>query len=58
MSALTIDIQELVYPRLFGRFQDTILTPCFPFNAAEGFDLAVVGFIAPPLKFSPARSAP
>jgi hypothetical protein len=58
MSALTVDIQERVYPRPFRRFQNTVLTPYFPFNAAGGFDIAVVGFIAPPLKSSPARSAP
>jgi len=31
---------------------------CFPFGAADGFDAAAVGFIAPTLKLPPARSAP
>ena len=40
MSALTVDFQELVYPRPFSRFQDTVLALCFLVDAAEGFDTA------------------
>ena len=58
MSALTVDIQELVYPRPFSRFQNRVLALCFLVDAAEGFDTATIGFIAPTRKSSPARSAP
>ena len=55
MSALTVDIQELVYPSPFSRFQGTALAVCFLVDAAEGFDTVV---IAPTRKSSPARSTP
>ena len=58
MSALAVDIQELVDPPPFGRFRTTVLMSCFPFGAADAFDAAAVGFIAPTLKLPPARSAP
>jgi MFS transporter, AAHS family, 4-hydroxybenzoate transporter len=58
MSALAVDIQELVDPPPFGRFRTTVLTSCFPIGAADGFDTTAVGFIAPALKLPPARSAP
>ena len=58
MSALTVDIQELVYPSPFSRFQGTALAVCFLVHAAEGFDTAAIGFIAPTRKSSPVRSAP
>jgi hypothetical protein len=57
MSALAVDIQELVYPLPFGRFRSTVLTSCFPIDAADGFDTTAVGLIAPALKLPPARSA-
>ena len=41
----------------FSRFQNTVSVLGFPADA-EGFDTAAVGFIAPTLKLSPARSAP
>ena len=56
MSVLTVNFQKLVNPRPFSRFQNSVLG--FPADAAEGFDTAAVGFIAPTLKLSPARSAP
>ena len=58
MTVLTGDFQKLVNPRPFSRFQNTISVLRFPADAAEGFDTAAVGFIAPTLKLSPARSAP
>ena len=58
MSVLTVDFQKLVNPRPFSRFQNTVSVLGFPADAAEGFDTAAVGFIAPTLKLSPARSAP
>ena len=58
MSALTVDIQELVYPSPFSRFQGTALAVCFLVDAAEGFDTVAIVVIAPTRKSSPARSAP
>jgi hypothetical protein len=58
MSVLTVDSQKLVHPRPFSRFQNTVSVLGFPADAAEGFDTAAVGLIAPTLKLSPARSAP
>ena len=55
MSVLTVDFQKLVNPRPFSRFQNTVSVLGFPADAA---DSAAVGFIAPTLKLSPARSAP
>jgi len=42
----------------FSRFQNTVSVLGFPADAAEGFDTAAVGFIAPTLTLSPERSAP
>lgn len=58
MTVLTVDFQKLVNPRPFSRFQNTVSLLGFPADAAEGFDAAAVGFVAPTLKVSPARSAP
>ncbi len=57
MTVLTVDFQKLVNPRPFSRSQNTVSVLGFPADAAEGFDTAV-GFIAPTLELSPARSAP
>ena len=58
MTVLTVDFQKLVNPRPFSRFQNTVSVLGFPADAAEGFDTAAIGFIAPTPKLSPARSAP
>ena len=42
MSALTVDIQELVYPSPFSRFQGTALAVSFLVDAAEGFDTVAI----------------
>jgi hypothetical protein len=54
MSVLTVDFQKLVNPRPSSRFQNTVSVLGFPADAA---DSAAIGFIAPTLKLSPARSA-
>ena len=56
MFVLTVDFQKLVNPRPFSRFQYIVSVLGFPADAAEGFDTAAVGFIAPTLKLSPAGS--
>ena len=62
MSAATIDIQEFINSRPFSPFQIVVLTLCFLVVAADGFDTAAVGFIAPALRaqwnLSPAQLAP
>jgi hypothetical protein len=58
MTVLTVDFQKLVNLRPFSRFQNTVSALGFPADAAEVFDTAAVGFIAPTLKLLPARSAP
>ena len=49
-TAQTVDIQEFVNARPFTRFQITILMLCFLVVAADGFDTAAIGFIAPALR--------
>ena len=48
--AQTIDIQEFINARPFTRFQITVLVLCFLVVAADGFDTAAIGFIAPALR--------
>jgi MFS transporter, AAHS family, 4-hydroxybenzoate transporter len=45
-----IDIQEFINERPFTRFQITVLMLCFLVVAADGFDTAAIGFIAPALR--------
>ncbi len=62
MSVSTIDIQEFINSRPFGPFQIVVLALCFLVVAADGFDTAAVGFIAPALRtqweLSPTQLAP
>src|SRR5437899_9651568 len=62
MSASIIDVQEFINSRPFGPFQIAVLTLCFLVVAADGFDTAAVGFIAPALRaqwnLSPTQLAP
>jgi hypothetical protein len=58
MTVLTVDFQKLVNPRPFSRFQNTVSVLGFSADAAEVFDTAAAGFIAPTLKLFPTRSAP
>ena len=48
--AQTIDIQDFINARPFTRFQITVLVLCFLVVAADGFDTAAIGFIAPALR--------
>jgi AAHS family 4-hydroxybenzoate transporter-like MFS transporter len=61
-SPRTIDIQEFINSRPLSRFQLTVLVLCFLVVAADGFDTAAVGYIAPALraewKVAPAQLAP
>jgi AAHS family 4-hydroxybenzoate transporter-like MFS transporter len=49
-SASTIDIQDFINDRPFSRFQISVLVACFLVVAADGFDTAAIGFIAPALR--------
>jgi AAHS family 4-hydroxybenzoate transporter-like MFS transporter len=49
-AASTIDIQEFINARPFTRFQIMVLVFCFLVVAADGFDTAAIGFIAPALR--------
>ena len=48
MAPQTIDIHEFTNSRPFTRFQIMVLIFCFLVVAADGFDTAAIGFIAPP----------
>ena len=48
--AQTVDIQDFINARPFSRFQITVLILCFLVVAADGFDTAAIGFIAPALR--------
>src|SRR3954447_13538218 len=48
--AQTVDIQNFINARPFSRFQITVLILCFLVVAADGFDTAAIGFIAPGLR--------
>ncbi|SEK06655.1 MFS transporter [Paraburkholderia diazotrophica] len=45
----TVDVQHFIDSQRFSPFQWTILVLCFLVVAADGFDTAAVGFIAPSL---------
>ena len=55
----TVDVQAFIDSQRFSPFQWTILVLCFLVVAADGFDTAAVGFIAPSLvqDWGVARSA-
>jgi MFS transporter, AAHS family, 4-hydroxybenzoate transporter len=48
-SQRTLDVQTYIDENRFSRFQWMILALCFLVVAADGFDTAAVGFIAPAL---------
>src|SRR3982751_6288421 len=48
--AKPVTIQALINARPFTRFQITVLVLCFLVVAADGFDTAAIGFIAPALR--------
>jgi len=48
-STRTIDVQQYIDDQRFSPYQWTILILCFLVVAADGFDTAAVGFIAPSL---------
>lgn len=58
----TVDIQEFINSRPLSRYQLTVIILCFLVVAADGFDTAAVGFIAPALRaqwnVTPAQLAP
>ena len=49
-TAQTIDIHEFTNSRPFTRFQIMVLIFCFLVVAADGFDTAAIGFIAPTIR--------
>ncbi len=61
-SAGTVDVQVFINSRPLSRFQLTVIILCFLVVAADGFDTAAVGYIAPALraewKVTPAQLAP
>ncbi len=58
----TINIQDFINSRPLSRYQITVLILCFLVVAADGFDTAAVGYIAPALRaqwgVAPAQLAP
>lgn len=46
----TVDIQDFINSRPLSRYQITVLILCFLVVAADGFDTAAVGYIAPALR--------
>ena len=60
--ARTVDIQEFINPRPLSRYQIMVIVLCFFVVAADGFDTAAVGYIAPALRaqwgVTPAQLAP
>lgn len=51
MSAIkTMDVRELINDRPFGGFQKLVVFFCFVIIALDGFDVAVMGLIAPQLR--------
>jgi MFS transporter, AAHS family, 4-hydroxybenzoate transporter len=49
ISQRTLDVQAFIDENRFSRFQWVILSLCFLVAAADGFDTAAVGFVAPAL---------
>lgn len=58
----TVDIQDFINSRPLSRYQLMVIILCFLVVAADGFDTAAVGFIAPALRaqwnVTPAQLAP
>lgn len=50
MARQTIDIQDFINSRPLSRYQLSVLVLCFLVVAADGFDTAAVGYIAPALR--------
>ena len=46
----TVDIQDFINSRPLSRYQITVIVLCFLVVAADGFDTAAVGYIAPALR--------
>ena len=46
----TIDVRELINSRPFGAFQKMVVFFCFAIIALDGFDVVVMGLIAPQLR--------
>ena len=46
----TIDVRELINSRPFGAFQKLVVFFCFAIIALDGFDVVVMGLIAPQLR--------
>ena len=61
-TASTVDIQDFINSRPVSRYQILVIALCFLVVAADGFDTAAVGYIAPALraewKVTPAQLAP
>jgi AAHS family 4-hydroxybenzoate transporter-like MFS transporter len=61
-TAGTVDIQEFINSRPVSRYQIMVIVLCFLVVAADGFDTAAVGYIAPALRAqwgaTPAQLAP
>jgi MFS transporter, AAHS family, 4-hydroxybenzoate transporter len=61
-TAGTVDIQEFINSRPVSRYQIMVIVLCFLVVAADGFDTAAVGYIAPALRaqwaVTPAQLAP
>src|SRR4051812_11776001 len=61
-TAGTVDIQEFINSRPLSRYQIMVIVLCFFVVAADGFDTAAVGYIAPALRaqwgVTPAQLAP
>ena len=60
--ARTVDIQKFINSRPLSRYQIMVIVLCFLVVAADGFDTAAVGYIAPALRAqwgaTPAQLAP
>src|SRR3954447_26815574 len=60
--ARTVDIQEFINSRPLSRYQIMVIVLCFLVVAADGFDTAAVGYVAPALRaqwgVTPAQLAP
>lgn len=46
----SVDVQDFINERPFGGYQALVLILCFLVLAADGFDTAAIGFIAPALR--------
>lgn len=61
-TARTVDVQDFINSRPVSRYQTIVILLCFLVVAADGFDTAAVGYIAPALRsawgVTPAQLAP